>query len=106
MSDVMTADHRSEPEPELLRGSLITLRRRCGKPNCRCVTGDPHETPALSVSRGGRTHTLTLRDQDVAGVAQALERYQAARDRLEATAAAGLDALAARLAARRQASRR
>ncbi|MGH9223715.1 MAG: DUF6788 family protein, partial [Acidimicrobiales bacterium] len=32
----------------MLRGSLFTFRRRCGKPNCRCAEGDGHESPALS----------------------------------------------------------
>jgi len=28
----------------LLKGSLRTLARRCGKPRCRCATGKPHRT--------------------------------------------------------------
>ena len=27
-----------------MRGSLQTLRRRCGKPRCRCTRGQLHET--------------------------------------------------------------
>lgn len=27
----------------LLPGSLYTLRRKCGKPNCRCNRGELHE---------------------------------------------------------------
>lgn len=31
-----------QPEriPQMLRGSLVTLRRRCGKPSCRCAEGE------------------------------------------------------------------
>ena len=48
----------SERMPGLLRGSLVTLRRRCGKPSCRCAVGEQlHETPALSHSEGGRTRS-------------------------------------------------
>lgn len=86
--------------PRLVRGSLITLRRRCGKPNCHCAEGAPHETPALSYSVEGRTRTLTLRPDDVAAVEAALERYGAARQRLEDEALAGIDALRARLSGR------
>ena len=96
-----TVSPRRRHDPPLLRGSLITLRRRCGKPNCRCATGEPHETPALSYSHEGRTKTLTLRDEDLDEVAAALKRYRAARDELERDAAKGIEALAARLAARR-----
>lgn len=86
--------------PRLVRGSLITLRRRCGKPNCRCAEGAPHETPALSYSVGGRTRTLTLRPEDLPVVQAALERYAAARQRLEDDALAGVEALRARIANR------
>ena len=85
--------------PRLVRGSLITLRRRCGKPNCRCADGVAHETPALSYSLEGRTRTLTLRPQDVPVVRAALERYAAARQRLEDEALDGIEALRARSAA-------
>jgi hypothetical protein len=83
--------------PRLVRGSLITLRRRCGKRNCRCAEGAPHETPALSYSVEGRTRTLTLRPADVPMVQAALERYAAARQRLEDEALAGIEALRAHL---------
>jgi hypothetical protein len=100
---------RKPPErmPRLLRGSLVTLRRRCGKPSCRCADGEQlHEAPALSYSEGGRTRMLTLAEADVPAVAAALDRYRAARAELEAQANAGLVALADRIAADRAAGRR
>lgn len=46
--------------------ALITMRRRCGKPTCRCADGTVlHEAPALSVSVSGRSVTVTLRDAEV-----------------------------------------
>ncbi len=84
--------------PRLVRGSLITLRRRCGKPNCRCADGVPHESPALSYSFEGRTRTVTLRPEDLPAVQAALDRYAAARQRLEDEALAGIDALRGRAA--------
>ena len=70
----------------LLRGSLTTFRRRCGKPTCHCASGEPHESPALAYTEGGRTKTLTLADADVAGVVAALARFEAARAELERAA--------------------
>jgi hypothetical protein len=97
----------SDRMPRLLRGSLVTLRRRCGKPSCRCADGEQvHEAPALSYSEGGRTRMLTLTEADVPSVAAALDRYRAARSELEAQANAGLVALADRIAAERAAGRR
>ena len=94
------------PEPELLRGSLITLRRRCGTASCHCATGEPHETPALSYSVSGRTKIVTLREDDLEEVTAALERYRAARDELEQRATAGIETLRTRVAARRTRARR
>ncbi len=94
-------DRRPHPEALVLRGSLTTFRRRCGKPSCRCATGGPHESPALTYTEGGRTTTLTLTGADLGEVAAALARYAAARGALDRAADAGLAALRARLGASR-----
>lgn len=86
--------------PLVLHGSLTTFRRRCGKVTCRCASGDPHESPAFVYTEAGRTKTLTLRDAEVAEVAAAVARYQAARAELETAAHTGVVALRARRAAR------
>ena len=83
--------------PPVLRGSLITIRRRCGKPTCRCADGAAlHESPALSVSVSGRSVTVSLRAAEVPAVAAALARYQSARDALDAQASAGVATLRGR----------
>lgn len=82
----------------VLRGTLTTFRRRCGKPACRCATGEPHESPALTYTEGGRTKTLTLTAAEVAEVAAALSRYEQGRAELEAAAEAGIAALRSRRA--------
>lgn len=90
----------------LLRGTLYTLRRKCGKAGCRCATGDVHESPALAYPAGGRTKTMTLTAGDVEEVAAALARYRAAREELDRAADAEIASLAARAAARRAGRRR
>ena len=47
-----------EREP-LLPGSMYTLKRRCGKPNCRCAQGHLHETELLSYRGGTRPRNVT-----------------------------------------------
>ncbi len=76
--------------PLVLRGTLTTFRRRCGKVTCRCAAGEPHESPALTFTEGGRTKTITLSATEVTEVAAALARYDAARAELDAAAEAGL----------------
>jgi len=93
--------------PRMLRGSLVTLRRRCGKPGCHCANGEQrHEAPALSYSVAGRTKVVMLAESDVEAVAAALERYRLSKAALEDQASAGLAALAERVAAERAARRR
>jgi hypothetical protein len=87
--------------PLVLRGTLTTFRRRCGKPSCRCAAGDGHESPALTYTQGGRTRTVTLSGAEVAEVAAALERYARARAELERAAEQGIAALRARRPGRR-----
>ena len=91
--------------PRLLPGTLITLRRKCGKASCRCASGTPHETPALSVSVEGRTKLVTLSDAEVPTVTAAVNRYRTAVNDLETKARADLDVLVQQVQARRQTSR-
>jgi hypothetical protein len=74
----------------LIRGSLITLKRKCGKPTCSCADGEPHTTPALSYSVKGKTHILTLRSSDVPMIRQALNNYKMAVAELEKKAISGI----------------
>lgn len=74
----------------MVRGSLITLKRKCGKPNCSCADGDMHETPALSYSVKGKTRILTLRDGEVQAVKRALANYKKAVAKLESRALSGI----------------
>ncbi len=91
--------------PSLLRGSLIWLRRKCGKANCRCVQGKPHISPALSYSRRGITRLLTLPPRQVPRIRTALKRYRQALRRLERRADAGLRQLARQLRQKSKVSR-
>lgn len=98
-----TPTSRVPRPPRVVRGSLVTLRRKCGKAACRCAAGEQlHENPALSFSQDGHTRIVALRPDDVPAVQAALDRYQQARDRLETDANAGIAALRTWVAARRQ----
>jgi len=85
------------PYPEMLRGSLINLTRKCGKPNCACAQGEPHSTPALSYSQTGKTKIITLRQEDIAPVKAALVRQLRQTAALDKQALAGLAQLRRKL---------
>jgi hypothetical protein len=42
-------------EAPMVQGSLYLLRRKCGKPNCRCTRGQLHATWVLTRSEAGRS---------------------------------------------------
>ena len=96
----------SRARPLVLRGTLTTFRRRCGKPGCRCATGEPHESPALTYTDEGRTKTLTLSPAEVAEVTAALARYEQAHAELERAAHEGIATLRDRRAGARNQGRR
>jgi hypothetical protein len=84
--------------PKVVRGTVVTHRRRCGKPNCRCATDDAlHEQVILSYSLESRARSVTLPEELVEPVRQATQRYRQERQRLEAQGNAGLETLLGRL---------
>lgn len=82
----------------LLRGSVITLKRKCGRAGCHCAQGTLHETPALSLNVDGRTRIVTLRATELPEVKAALARYKRARIELDERVRASLAILQARRA--------
>jgi hypothetical protein len=44
----------------LLRGTLTTFRRRCGKANCHCAAGAPHESLDFLGFRGNKPEFSSL----------------------------------------------
>jgi hypothetical protein len=41
-------------ERPMVKGSVYTLRRKCSKPSCRCMTGQRHEMTALTARINGK----------------------------------------------------
>lgn len=69
----------------LVKGSVYTLYRRCGKATCGCVRGPRHGTLALSWSEAGRTRLQTLppgRQGELRARVRRYQRFRRARARL------------------------
>ena len=90
----------------LVKGSVYTLRRQCGKPTCGCVRGARHGTLVLSWSDGGRTRLLTIppgRQGELRAGVRRYQRFRRARARLVKLHAQMLALIAALEAGRREA---
>ena len=65
------------PFSEIVRGSLVTRYRRCGKPTCHCTTTEGHG-PAhyLSVTlKPGKTEQILLSEEMLPVARQFLDNY-------------------------------
>ncbi len=63
----------------LLPGSLYTLRRKCGKPNCRCARGELHESTALSYRGQGRPQNISPPSDQIDSLRTMTDDYRRVR---------------------------
>lgn len=63
----------------LLPGSLYTLRRKCGKPNCRCARGQLHESTVLSYRGEGRPQNISPSPEQIDTLRAMTDDYRRVR---------------------------
>jgi hypothetical protein len=63
----------------LLPGSLYTLRRKCGKPNCRCSRGELHESTVLSYRGQGRPRNISPKPEQLGALQSMTGDYRRCR---------------------------
>ena len=82
-------------EPGLIRGTLVEMRRSCGKPSCRCRT-DPearHGALYLALSLNGKHRTVYIPAEWETRVREWVARYSEVRQLLEQISLGFLDRL-------------
>lgn len=77
----------------LLRGSLSVRKITCGKPNCKCASGEPHLSLYLVQSQKGKPRQLYLPKELEARAREAVENYQKLQSLLEELSEAEWDRL-------------
>jgi hypothetical protein len=60
----------------MIKGSVVELKRKCGKVNCRCNDGDLHKSIVLSASVDGKTRMRAIPKDQLDDVASKVDRYQ------------------------------
>jgi len=60
----------------VVRGTVYELKRKCGKPACKCARGELHPRMVLSVSQGGRTKIRAIPRGMLRDVKIRVRRYQ------------------------------
>ncbi len=72
-------------EPGVLRGTLVEMRRKCGKPSCRCArdTEARHRALILCVSVEGKRTSIYVPPDWEARVREWVARYGELRELLD-----------------------
>ena len=65
--------------PPLWRGLVRDLKRKCGKPNCRCARGELHVSTVLADRSGKRLRNLPLAGKTLALFTRMTEEYRQVR---------------------------
>jgi len=63
----------------VIKGTVYELRRRCGKPGCRCARGELHARMVVSASEGGKTRLQVIPHGFLVEVRAKVQRYQELR---------------------------
>jgi len=69
---------------EVLRGSVVLMKRRCTYARCRtCAAGERHPTWVLTVNQKGKTQTVYVGKPRLAEARRMVENYRRAKALLE-----------------------
>ncbi len=60
----------------MMKGTVYEQRRKCGKANCACASGEPHGSMMLSRSDQGRTKLMAIPSGHLRDFQLLTERYQ------------------------------
>ena len=60
----------------VIKGTVYELKRRCGKPGCKCARGELHTRMVVSASEGGKTRLRVIPKGFLVEVQAKVRRYQ------------------------------
>ena len=63
----------------VLKGTVYELKRKCGKPGCKCAQGALHARMVLSASESGKTRLRVIPRGFLVDTQQRVKRYQQLR---------------------------
>lgn len=68
---------------EILRGSIVMVKRCCGKANCRCLKGHKHRSLYISQSNKGESRLIYIPQRFEKEVRRLIHNYQALKSAME-----------------------
>lgn len=67
---------QAPPLQEILRGSIVVVKRVCGKPFCRCLKGHKHRALYISLSHKGRSRLVYIPQSSETEVRKLIRNHQ------------------------------
>lgn len=80
----------------LMRGTVVEVGVKCGRPGCVCGQGEKHRKVHLSLNLGGRTRGCYLGEERAAAVAPLIAEYERAWRLINQLTAVNLELLRGR----------
>lgn len=80
-------------DKEIVLGSLVEMKRKCGKPNCKCFRGEKHVSLYLSCRYKGKRKMICLPKSAEAKAWQANGRYRVMQRMLDVISTACMERL-------------
>lgn len=71
---------RLPKRPVVIRGSLVIMKRTCGKSNCRCLKKSPHKSLYISQSFKGKTRMTYVPKVSEEAVRRGILEYHRIKD--------------------------
>ena len=63
----------------VIKGTVYELKRKCGKPGCKCAQGELHTRMVVSASEGGKTRLQVIPQGSLVDVQTKVRCYQELR---------------------------
>ena len=79
----LKAAKKMPPVEEILRGSIVIVKRYCGKANCRCLKGHKHRSLYISQSNKGESRLIYIPQRSEKEVRRLIRNYQALKKATE-----------------------
>lgn len=86
--------------------SLVTIKRRCGQPNCHCASGEGHPATILSFKEGDTPRTVYVPVDKVEEVTQWVNNYKALKDLIKEISLLNIQILQLHVKVKREKRRR
>lgn len=87
LRDAYSRLHKTINQGQFIKGSVVVLRNRCGKKNCKCAGGELHTSLYLSRSSGGKQKMMLIPAALQGEVRDMTARYGEIKKRIDAVSA-------------------